>query len=111
MLTPGVQDLRVRAERIAAEVLAGAAERVDREAVWPVDGMRALAEAGLLGLHVPARFGGHEHGLVALAAITETLGRYCPSTALCYGMHCVATAVIGAKATRYHQDRYLAPIA
>jgi alkylation response protein AidB-like acyl-CoA dehydrogenase len=73
--------------------------------------MRALGDAGLLGLHVPAKLGGHEHGLVALAAITETLGKACPSTALCFGMHCVASAVIAAKATRYHEDRYLAPIA
>jgi isovaleryl-CoA dehydrogenase len=110
-LSPGVQQLRARGERVAAEVLLPAAEELDRDATWPAAGMRALADAGLLGLHVPARLGGHEHGLVALAALTETLGKACPSTALCFGMHCVGTAVITAKATRYHEDRYLAPIA
>src|SRR4028119_569040 len=87
------------------------AERVDREAAWPEPAMLGFAAAGLMGLHVPARLGGHEQGLLALAALTEVIARECPSAALCYGMHCVATAVIAAKATPYHENRYLRPIA
>ncbi|MBW3648767.1 MAG: acyl-CoA dehydrogenase, partial [Actinobacteria bacterium] len=35
----------------------------------------------------------------------------CASTALCFGMHCVAAAVIAAKATECQRVRYLEPIA
>lgn len=73
--------------------------------------MDAMAGAGLMGLQVPRRLGGHEQGLLALAVITEALGRVCPSSALCYGMHCVGTAVIAAKATPAQEDKYLRPIA
>lgn len=73
--------------------------------------MAALADAGLLGLHVPKRLGGHEQGLLSLAVVSETIARGCPSSALCFAMHCVGTAVITAKATPYHEGRYLEPIA
>lgn len=106
-----LRDLLSAAEAVAREHIAPEAERVDREAVWPEHSLRALAEAGLLGLHVPARLGGHEQGLLALAALTETIARSCPSSALCYGMHCVGTAVIAAKATPGQEERYLRPIA
>lgn len=102
--------LRERAEALCAASITPLAATVDRECRWPEHSMKALAEAGLMGLHVPAALGGHDQGLTALAVITETLGRACPSSALCYGMHCVGTAVIAAKATADQQERYLRPI-
>tara|TARA_R100000306_G_scaffold62439_1_gene70149 strand:- start:8740 stop:9780 length:1041 start_codon:yes stop_codon:yes gene_type:complete len=73
--------------------------------------MAALAQAGLLGLHVPQDLGGHGEGLLALSLLTETIGQHCPSSALCFGMHCVGTAVIAAKATSYQRSAYLRKIA
>lgn len=73
--------------------------------------MRAFAKAGLMGLQVPADLGGAGEGLVALSVVTETIARACPSSALCFGMHCVGTAVIAAKATDRHREKYLKPIA
>jgi alkylation response protein AidB-like acyl-CoA dehydrogenase len=46
-----------------------------------------------------------------LLAICETLARADASTALCFGMHCVATAVLDAKATPWLVDSVLRPIA
>lgn len=111
LLPSGIQALQETASRIAREVLAAEAAHVDAEARWPERSLRAVADAGLLGLHVPKRLGGLAQGMFGLVAVTEELGRACPSTALCYGMHCVATAVLAAKATPLHEDRYLRPIA
>lgn len=111
LLSSKVRELRAAAEEVAAEAIASTSEAVDRDAVWPEQSLRALAAVGLTGLHAPVRLGGHEQGLLALAAVTEALARVCPSTALCFGMHCVGTAVIAAKATRDHEQRYLRPIA
>jgi alkylation response protein AidB-like acyl-CoA dehydrogenase len=99
------------ARRVGAEVLAGNAARVDADAQWPAENMQALARAGLLGLNVPTRLGGHGQGMLALALICEELARHCGSTAMCYGMHCVATQALVAKATPEHESRYLQPIA
>lgn len=100
-----------RAREVADTVIGPAAESLDRDSVWPADGMRALADAGLLGLTVPVHLGGLGQGLVGLSAVTGTIGRACASTAMCFGMHCVGAAVIAAKATIAQEERYLRPIA
>jgi isovaleryl-CoA dehydrogenase len=106
-----VSGLKEAAARIAANVLRPNAEHIDREAEWPAKGLRALADAGLAGLHVPRKFGGLDQGLLALAVVSEELGAACGSTAMCFGMHCVATKVLAAKATPSQAQRYLKPIA
>lgn len=106
-----LSDLMASASDIADRILARRADEIDQDARWPEEGMRALAEAGLFGLHVPERLGGHGQGLYALSKITEILSRACSSTAMCFAMHCVGTAVIAAKATPDQEERFLQPIA
>lgn len=103
--------LRETAELVVESDIAPFAEQVDSECIWPKHSMRALGAAGLLGLQVPTALGGHGQGLLALSALAEIIGRACPSSALCFGMHCVGTAVMAAKATTYQQNHYLRPIA
>lgn len=110
-LSPRLTRLRETARQVASTVLAPRAAEVDEQRMWPEHSLRALAESGLNGLHVPEELGGHGEGMLALAMITEVLGQACSSSAICYGMHCVGTATIAAKPTRWHQERYLAPIA
>lgn len=110
-LTERHLDLQGRADRLAQEHIMPNAEAVDRECRWPKHSLEALASEGFMGLHVPRRLGGQEEGLLSLALICETVGKYCPSSAVCFGMHCVGTAVIAAKATRDQEERYLRPIA
>lgn len=105
------ESLKRTAAHVSAAVLAPNAERVDKDAEWPKDSLHAIAAAGLMGLHVPRNLGGLDEGLLSLAIVTEELGRTCSSTAMCFGMHCVATKVLAAKATAYQEERYLRPIA
>lgn len=106
-----VQHLQATARRVAEEVIEPRAVDVDAQCIWPEHSLRALGDAGLLGLQVPQALGGHGQGLLALGAVTEVIGRVCPSSALCFGMHCVATAVLAAKATDHQKRAYLRPIA
>jgi alkylation response protein AidB-like acyl-CoA dehydrogenase len=98
------------AEELAEDVVGPAAATVDREGTWPEDGVRALC-GELGGLVVAEEHGGSGHGMGALVRVGEIIGRRCASTALCFGMHCVASAVIGARATPTQAVRYLEPIA
>lgn len=104
-------DLRARFEEVTDRAIAPHAERVDREYLYPKHSLRALGDAGLMGLHVPQRLGGHELGLTALVMGAETIGKVCPSSAMCYAMHCVGSAVIAAKPTKFQEENYLRPIA
>ena len=94
MSQAGIGELVGRAREVTAGVIAPNVEREDRDALWPAPAMKALAEAGLMGLNVPVELGGHGQGLAGLLAISRTLAQESPSTALCYAMHCVGTAVI-----------------
>jgi alkylation response protein AidB-like acyl-CoA dehydrogenase len=83
----------------------------DKNAEWVSRSMKALQDARLTGLVVPQKFGGMGHGLHALVRVCETLGTYYSSAGLCYGMHCVGSAVIASKATEWQIENYLKPIA
>lgn len=111
MARPGsVREAVVRAAEVAEEVAAPRALVTDGGA-WPAEAMGALQKAGLGGLVVPAEAGGAGLGLRGVAEVCETLGAACASTGICYGMHCVATAVIAAKATAAQREELLVPIA
>ncbi|HEY0140455.1 MAG TPA: acyl-CoA dehydrogenase family protein [Thermoanaerobaculia bacterium] len=110
-LSTRLTTLRETAQQIATTIAAPRAAEVDTERIWPEHTLRALGEAGLLGLHVPEDLGGRGEGMLALAMLTEVLGQACSSSAICYGMHCVATATIAAKPSAWHEERYLQPIA
>ena len=100
-----------RARDIAQSVAAPHASEVDQTAIWPEATIRALQHAGLGGLVVPYAHGGLGQGLHTLVQVCEILGQACSSSALCYGMHCVGSAVIAAKATPVQVREYLEPIA
>ena len=111
IIPPTIDRLHQLAANLSNTVLSSECERVDQEGRWPEKGLRALADAGLMGLHLPSRLGGQEQGLLALAVITEELGKSCSSTAMCFGMHNVAAKVLATKATPYHEEQFLRPIA
>jgi isovaleryl-CoA dehydrogenase len=111
VLSKKVKELRSIVQQVVADDIAPRSAEVDQKAMWPEHSLRALAEAGLLGLHVPERLGGQGQGLLALAVISEEIGKADPSSGLCFGMHCVGSAVMVAKATKDHEERYLRPIA
>jgi alkylation response protein AidB-like acyl-CoA dehydrogenase len=79
-------------EAIAATAAANAAE-VDR-GNFPAQTIRALGEAGLLGLVSATAVGGKGLGLPAAVFVVERLARECASTAMVVCMHYCATAVL-----------------
>lgn len=110
MRSHDLEAILCKTREIAREVVASNAERADRAARWPTESIRAMQAAGIAGLVVPEAFGGLGQGLIALTQVCEILGQECASTAICFGMHCVGSAVISAHATPEQRDRYLAPI-
>jgi acyl-CoA dehydrogenase len=80
-------DLLEAARRIGAGVAGPAAEAVDRDARFPHEAVAALREERMLGAFVPGELGGRGATIAELAAVCETLGRFCASTAMIYAMH------------------------
>jgi alkylation response protein AidB-like acyl-CoA dehydrogenase len=105
-----LESILERVQEIATDVVAPAAESIDKNAIWPEAGIRALQKAGIGGLTVPSELDGLGQGSFGVAQVCEILGQECASTAMCFGMHCVGSAVLSAKATHDQSDRYLKPI-
>src|SRR5690349_4521254 len=85
-------DYRKLTETVATTAATHAAE-VDR-GVFPTQTLRAIGEAGLLGLISSADVGGKGQDMAAAAFVVERLARECASTAMVVCMHYCATAVI-----------------
>jgi alkylation response protein AidB-like acyl-CoA dehydrogenase len=108
---PDIEQLIQTAAAIGQNTIAKEAPEADRQGTWVTRTMEALKEAKLTALVVPVESGGLGGGLYALVRISEELGKAYSSAGLCFGMHCVGTAVIAAKATEWQKKNYLEPIA
>jgi alkylation response protein AidB-like acyl-CoA dehydrogenase len=106
-----IDDLVKQAEEIGNSIVVKERTEADQNGTWVKESMKALQHEGLTALVVPPDLGGHGKGLFALARICETLGKSYSSVGLCFGMHCVGSAVIAAKATSWQKQNYLAKIA
>lgn len=100
-----------KAKEISENVVSKESIIADQEGRWISDTMSALKASRLTALTAPQDCGGFGHGMYALARICEELGKSYASAGLCFGMHCVGTAVIAAKATPWQKKNYLQPIA
>ncbi len=100
-----------RAETAAREVLAQHAVRVDQTGCWPVESLAELARSGLMGLTVPAPFGGAGEGPVTFATVTRLLAQSCASTAMIYLMHTCGTQHLVAAKELPRRDELLRDIA
>jgi alkylation response protein AidB-like acyl-CoA dehydrogenase len=101
------EQIVARAAALADAHVAPHAETVDREGRFPREAIAALAEAGFLGLTVPAAFGGMEQGPRTAAAVLDTIAERCASTAMVYLMHLCGIACYAAapeKTSRYLAD-------
>jgi alkylation response protein AidB-like acyl-CoA dehydrogenase len=84
-----------RAAEVGRSVLAPQAARHDREASFPFDSFDGLRRAGLLGLSVPAPYGGQGADFATCALVVAELGRHCAATALCFSLHASTGIVAG----------------
>ncbi|MER8029751.1 acyl-CoA dehydrogenase family protein [Streptomyces bauhiniae] len=95
MQKPESPDFRPdRFETVVRDVIEPLADEVDRAGRFPREGMRALGEAGLLGLLSSRESGGSGGGLREGAQVIERLAGACGSTAMVLLMHYAAVAVL-----------------
>lgn len=80
-------ELLDRARSVAAAELAPRAAEVDERGAFPVENLRALHDAGLMGVFLPRGVGGPDVSVRCFAEIAAELGGACASTALIWAMH------------------------
>ncbi|MEO8084480.1 MAG: acyl-CoA dehydrogenase family protein [Ardenticatenales bacterium] len=82
---------------IADGVIAANADDVDQRGRFPAESIRALGDAGLLGLTVPTEYGGMGQGTRVMAAALDAVAQRCASTAMVYLMHLAGVAYYSAR--------------
>ena len=91
-MTPAENTWLATAETVAGDVLDRHA--CDADGRWPAESVAALAASGLLGLCVPAEFGGGGASPTEFTAVVTALARRCASTGMIYLMHAYGTQVV-----------------
>ena len=84
----------IEAARKLAPRLAERAAGYDAEGAFPADDFADLADAGLLGLMVPAGLGGAGAGFADYTEVAMALAEGNPATALIYNMHASVTGAL-----------------
>src|SRR5215469_8680791 len=90
----------LEAGEIANRLLAPSAGQNDKAGRFSAEAVESLGDAGLLGLLLPANFGGSGLGPRTFAAVTATLAEADASVAMVYLMHVLGTACISAARPR-----------
>ena len=98
------------AKSVAKKSLEPLAAQVDQEGSYPRESLKAVADAGLMGLLIPKHLGGPGEGILTYAMVLEELAQGCASTAMVVCMHMSTLPMIGALAQGGQIDAFVKPI-
>src|SRR5262249_8779148 len=111
-LTPEQRDLQQLVRTIAQKELKPLADRWDRTHEFPWDSIRALGNAGALGLTIPERYGGVGASWFEAVLAIDEIARACYQTAMAVlGELGVQTQALVHYGSEAHKARYLPAVA
>ncbi len=99
--------IRDTAKRIAREKVAPRAAELDETGEYPHDIFGVFADAGLLGLTIPEKYGGSGAGFLALALAVEEVAKYCNSSALILLLSALSTQPINLGGSEAQKQQWL----
>ncbi len=79
-LTDRAKDIRARARELAESTIASNAKATDQSEQYPWDNVKALTDAGFMGMTVPADLGGQGLTYLETALVIEEMAKVCGVT-------------------------------
>lgn len=104
-------ELRQTLRSFARAVVKPRAQAIDRENTYPDDVFRALADADLLGLATPQRYGGAGAGTLGLSLAVEEVAKYSNTVALMLLLTRLPTLPILIGGSEEQKDSYVRDLA
>jgi len=99
------------ARDVAQKELAPKAAEIDRTQAFPSDGLRKLAEVGLMGMGIPRDFGGSKSDTLSFVLAIEELAKGCASTADIFACQLDASGAIAAAGSEDIKAAHLSSMA
>ena len=110
-LNPEQQMIQNTVRDIAQKVIAPRAAEIDRLLSFPKEGLKQLAEAGMMGMTLPPAFGGGGADHLSFVLAAEEIARACASTALIFITHVAASFSILVGGNDSAKGKYLPALA
>jgi len=108
--SPAEAEVAARARALATDLLAPRAVGRDRDERFPVEELRELARARLLGVNIPAALGGAEAGALGYALAIMEVARADASVAVAMAVTNMAAELIRVWGTPAQAERWVRPI-
>ncbi len=103
--------IRDTARKFARDRVAPLARALDREERFPTDLFKELGELGLLGVNLPARYGGSEAGAVSYALAMMEMAAADASTSVAMAVTNMCGELINAYGTDAQREKYVTRLA
>ena len=102
---------RDRAREVARAHVLPKAWRYDRLQEYPWDVQKAMAEADLMKVWIPEKYGGAGGGVMDLCLVVEEISRCCGGTGVLFAVNALGSFPILLAGTEAQKEKYLPPIA
>ncbi|MBK7992847.1 MAG: acyl-CoA dehydrogenase family protein [Blastocatellia bacterium] len=102
---------REQTREIAERYVRPVAAELDRIAEYPWSVVRALQEAGLMGVWIPKEYGGHGAGVLNLCIVVEELSKACGGVGVTYAVNALGSFPLILGGTEEQKKKYLPDLA
>jgi alkylation response protein AidB-like acyl-CoA dehydrogenase len=102
---------RKKAQKVAREVVAPRAAKIDEEGEFPWDIAKVFHEEGFLSLVIPKEYGGMDGDITSLCVVAEEIAKFCASSSLLVIVQAVGTMPVALGGTEEMKKQFLGEIA
>ncbi|WP_257449954.1 acyl-CoA dehydrogenase family protein [Archangium lipolyticum] len=99
--------IRDTARKFARERVAPQARRFDKEEYFPTELFKELASLGLMGVNIPAQYGGAEAGVVSYSLAMMEMAAACASTSVAMAVTNMCAELIQKFGTDAQREKYV----